>query len=45
VSNPAELHRLVLERFPALASLPRERLEALVAQSQVRQMPAGSVLF
>ena len=45
MSESAELRRLVPERFPALASLPRERLDALMAQSRVRRMPAGSVLF
>ena len=45
MSEPADLRRLVPQRFPALASLPPERLDALVAQSRVRQMPAGSSLF
>lgn len=45
MSEPAELRRLVPQRFPALATLSPERLEALVTQSPVRRMPAGSVLF
>src|SRR5262245_58736248 len=45
MTDPAALHTLVLERFPALAGLAPERLAALTAQSRVRRMPAGSVLF
>ena len=35
----------LLERFPALAELPGERLDALIAQTPLVRAPAGSVLF
>ncbi len=33
------------ERFPALCGLARERLEQLVAEGHVLQVPAGAILF
>lgn len=36
---------LLLERFPVLAQLPKERLEKLLAKSDLRRVPAGGTLF
>jgi len=41
MSETAELRALVTQRFPVLA----ERADELIANSRVRRMPAGSVLF
>ena len=44
-SSPAELRRLLLERFPVFRELPAPRLEQLLAQAQLVRVPAGGVLF
>jgi CRP/FNR family transcriptional regulator len=36
---------VLLERFPALASLSAQSLDELVAGSAIREVPAGAVLF
>ena len=36
---------LLLQRFPVLAQLPRERLDKLLTQGEVRRVAAGGVLF
>lgn len=36
---------LLLERFPVLAQLPKERLEKLLAESDLRRVAAGGTLF
>lgn len=39
------LRRRVIERFPSLAGLPRDRLASLIAASPLVTVPAGTVLF
>ena len=39
------MRELVLQRFPVLAELPRERLEELLRESAVLRVPAGAALF
>ncbi len=41
----AEVRRLLLERFPLFAGLAAEKLERVLADAQVRRVPAGAVLF
>jgi CRP/FNR family transcriptional regulator len=36
---------LLLRRFPVLAQLPKEKLEKLLAEGDVRRVPAGGALF
>ncbi|MFN3564480.1 MAG: Crp/Fnr family transcriptional regulator [Burkholderiaceae bacterium] len=43
--DSAALRALLLARFPIFAQLPAARLDALLAQSALRRVPAGSVLF
>jgi CRP/FNR family transcriptional regulator len=45
MDDKAALRDLVLARFPVFAQLPRDRLDALLAQSVLRSVPAGTVLF
>jgi len=40
-----EILQQLLERFPALAGLAPERLERLLAESQLLRVPAGSAIF
>jgi len=44
-SVPNELRRLLLERLPVFRELPAARLEQVLAESQLVQVPAGTVLF
>jgi CRP/FNR family transcriptional regulator len=45
VSDTGGTRTLLLQRFPMLAGLSAQRLDELLAKSQVRRMPAGTVLF
>ncbi len=44
-TEPQELRRRLVERFPFLAGMPAARLDALVADAQFLRAPAGAVLF
>jgi CRP/FNR family transcriptional regulator len=41
----APLRARLLERFPVFADLPHARLDEVMAESQVRSVPAGGVMF
>jgi CRP/FNR family transcriptional regulator len=43
--KPAEIRERVLALYPSLASAPADMRDAALAQVQVRQVPAGAVLF
>jgi CRP/FNR family transcriptional regulator len=45
MDDKAALRDLVLARFPVFTQLPRDRIDALLAQSVLRSVPAGTVLF
>ncbi len=45
IGDAVALRARVLARFPVLAQLPAERLDALLKQSVVRSVAAGTVLF
>ena len=44
-TEPQELRRRLVERFPFFAGMPAARLDALVADAQFLRAPAGAVLF
>ena len=44
-TDNAELRRRLTGRFPFFAELPAARLDAVLAEAQLLQAPAGSVLF
>jgi CRP/FNR family transcriptional regulator len=41
----AQLRQALLERFPVFGKLPAPQLERLLAEAQLLQVPAGTVLF
>jgi CRP/FNR family transcriptional regulator len=43
--KPAEIRERVLALYPSLASAPADMRDAALDQAQVRQVPAGAVLF
>ena len=44
-TEPQELRRRLVERFPFFAGMPAARIDALVADAQFLRAPAGAVLF
>jgi CRP/FNR family transcriptional regulator len=45
MSAPSPLRQALLERFPVFASLPGDRLDAVLAAATLRQVGAGTRLF